>query len=261
MKNKHGYPQAVVRAIENDPYTRGDSEFSATSLIEPPRKQALREKFKKEVEEEVDVDDRIFILYGQLGHLLLERAGRGLGKSHVVEERFFGEIDGVKISAQIDSLDLEEDGTLVDYKFTTVYGFHKHDKRGKEIKPKSDWIKQMNIQLELLRQNGLDAKRLKIWGMLRDWRPAEWRKDPGIYPLKLGFHDIPMAPRERTRVYISKQISAHRLAKKELPLCSDEDRWATKYDAFNRCHSYCEVNKFCTQYKEKIRVTEQCKEG
>lgn len=245
MKNKFDYPEAVLKAIENDPYSRGDSEFSATSLLEPPRKAVLRERHKAEVEAEMDVDDRIFILYGQLGHSLLERAGRGIGPKHVVEERFFGEIDGTRISAQIDSLDLESDGTLVDYKFTTVYGFRRDEK------PKSDWTKQMNIQLELLRQNGLDAKKMKIWGMLRDWRPKEWRKEPGSYPNKLGFHDIPIAPRDRTVRFISRTIKAHLDARVTLPLCSDEDRWAKKHDAFARCHSYCEVKQFCSQYQER----------
>lgn len=245
MKNKHGYPEAVVLAVQNDPYDRGDSEYSATSLITPPRKLALYEKHKKEIEAEIDVDDRVFIIYGQIGHLLLERAGRGIGEKHIVEKRYFGEIDGIKISAAVDSLDLEEDGTLVDYKFTTVYGFKK------DQKPKADWIKQMNIQLELLRQNGLDVKRMRIWGMLRDWRPGEFRKEPMKYPLKLAFHEIPIAKREKTRSFISKMIRAHKEAKTDLPLCSEEDKWATEYDSFNRCHQYCECSKFCTQYIER----------
>lgn len=251
MTNKHGYPLAVVRAIENDPYSRGDSEFSATSIIEPPRKAALCEKHREEIDKETDVDDRIFILYGQLGHSLLERAGRGIGSKHLVEERFFGEIEGTKISAQIDSFELEEDGTLVDYKVTTVYGFKKVDRKKQVIKPKKDWIKQMNIQLELLRQNGLDAKKMKIWGLLRDWRPAEWRKESANYPNKVHCHDIPIAPRARTIAYIAAQIKAHRDAKKTLPLCSDEDRWASEYDSFNRCHNYCEAKNYCTQYQER----------
>lgn len=247
MKNKHGYPEAFCLAVKNDPYDRGDCEFSATSLITPPRKLALYEKHKKEIDAEIDVDDRVFIFYGQIGHLLLERAGRGIGESSIIEKRYFGEIDGTRISAQIDSLDLEENGTLVDYKFTTVYGFKK------EEKPKADWVKQMNIQLELLRQNGMDAKRMKIWGMLRDWRPAEFRKSPMVYPQKMAFHDIQIAPRERTVAFISNRIKAHRDAKNTLPLCTDGERWASKYDAFNRCHNYCEVKNFCSQYKEKLK--------
>lgn len=244
MKNRYGYPEAVVRAIENDPYSKGDCEFSATGLLEPPRKAVLKQRHKQEIEDAMDVDDRIFILYGQLGHSILERAGKGI-KSQIVEERYFGDINGTRISAQIDTLDIEEDGTLVDYKFTTVYGFKK------DTKPKDDWIRQMNIQLEMLRQNGLDAKRMRIWGMLRDWRPAELRKDPAIYPMKMSYHDIPMAPRERTVKFISERIALHKQALINLPLCSKEDRWANKYDAYNRCHNYCEAAPFCSQYQER----------
>lgn len=235
LTNKFGYPIAFVEAVRNDPYSRGDSEYSATSLITPPRILALQEKHRNDIV--VDVNDRVESLYGQVVHGILERAGRGLGRG-VVEQRFFGVVDGVRISAQIDSLDLEDDGTLVDYKFTTV----KYFKQG--LRPKAEWIKQMNIQLELMRQNGLDATRMRIWGELRDWRYSE-RRDPG-YPNKLAFYDIPIAPRERTVAFISRTIAAHKQAKVSLPQCSDEDRW---FGA--RCHEFCEVSKFCSQYQQR----------
>src|SRR5665213_939830 len=160
ITNKNEYPESVVLAISNDKYDKGDCEFSATGLITPPRIRVLREKHADEIE--VDVDDQLFMLYGKMGHTLLEYAN----KNQLVEKRFFGLIDGVRISAQIDSLSLEPDGTLIDWKFTSVYGF----KHGQPVK--DEWVVQMNIQLELLRQNGLDAQRMQIWGLLRDWRPA-----------------------------------------------------------------------------------------
>jgi len=63
-----------------------------------------------------------------------------------VETRFFAKVSGYKVSAQIDSLSLEPDGTLIDWKFTTVYGF-------KGVGPKDDWIYQLNIQNFLLSKN------------------------------------------------------------------------------------------------------------
>lgn len=234
--NKFGYPLAAVHAVLNDTYTRGDSEFSATTLISPPRIEALKEKHKNDIV--LDIDDRIFILYGKMGHQLLETYGRGIGKGRV-EQRFFGEIDGTRISAQIDSLDLEDDGTLTDYKFTTVFGFKQAQK------PKDDWIKQMNIQLELLRQNDLDAERMRIWGMLRDWRPAEKRKERG-YPEKMAFHSIPMAERSRTQDMIKRSIEKHRQAKERLPLCTEDENWSGR-----RCEGYCDVSDFCEQYQKR----------
>lgn len=234
--NKYNYPQEVFLAVTEDTYDKGDSEFSATGLIKPPRIVALEKKHDQEME--IDIDDRIFILYGHVGHTLLERAGKKL-QNRINEVRYFGTIDGVKISAQVDSLSLV-DGVLADWKFTTVYGF----KIGTE--PKDEWVRQMNIQLELLRQNDMDANKLQIWGLLRDWRPGESKREKG-YPTKLGWHDIEIYPREKTRAMISEMIKAHRKAEAVLPLCTKEENWSGR-----RCIDYCDVNKYCSQYKESI---------
>lgn len=229
--NNFDYPEAYVLAVTNDPYNKGDAEFSATGLIKPPRIVALSEKHKDELE--MDVDDRAFALWGQIGHVLLERAAP---KNKITEKRFFFQVDGVKLSAQVDSLCLI-DSDLEDYKFTAGYGFYV----GQE--PKLEWVQQLNIQLEAIRQNGLDAKNLRIWGLIRDWRPGEKKRIPG-YPNKLGFHNIPVMPRTECVNMIRLMIKNHRAARLELPLCSEEERWRGK-----RCPSYCEVAKFCTQYK------------
>jgi hypothetical protein len=230
--NKNKYNETIVRAIQNDTYSKGDSEFSCTGLIGPARIRVLTEKHKEEIV--TDIDDEIFKLYGQVGHSLLERAGDSL--KNVVEKRLFAEFDGVKISAQIDSLSLVN-GILTDWKFTSVYGFM----RG--VAPKMEWVYQLNIQLELLRLNGLDADELQIVGILRDWRPGEAFKRPD-YPSKIATHQIPVYPREMIQDYIRSRIKAHRDAEKELPLCTEAEHWEKK-----RCRNYCAVSQFCTQFK------------
>lgn len=243
LTNKFNYPETILKAVTNDPYSKGDSEFSATGLIEPPRKRVLTERHKDEIVE--DVDDCIWRLFGQLGHNLLERAGTKL--SNLVEKRFFGVVDGTRISAQIDSLSLEADGTLVDWKFTTVYGF----KSG--TSPKREWVAQMNIQKYLIPPE-FKINQMRIWGVLRDWRPAEAKKDKTNYPQKLGFHDIPMYTKEAIERFIKTRIRAHRAADKELPLCSSDDNWR-----WNRCSSYCNVAPFCQQYKDYLKQKRETK--
>lgn len=238
LTNKYGYPDEVVAAIRNDTYSKGDSEYSITGLIRPPRISALERLHEKDME--VDVDDEVFKLYGHLGHAVIERAAKSLS-NRIVETRYFGTIHNTRISAQVDSLSLDDDGILKDWKFTTVYGF----KIGEE--PKPEWVLQMNGQLELLRQNGLDAKRMQIWGMLRDWRPGESKREQG-YPRKLGYHDIELWPRDKTQTTIRNLIIAHRLAEKELPICSKGDNWS-----WRRCDGYCSVNKFCSQYQNHLK--------
>ena len=37
LTNEYGAPDAFVKAIEGDPYTKGDADFSATELLKPPQ--------------------------------------------------------------------------------------------------------------------------------------------------------------------------------------------------------------------------------
>lgn len=230
LSNRYNYPSAIVRAIENDTYSRGDSEFSATGLIAPARIRVLTEFHKDDIE--IDVDDQIFILQGHAMHAVLERAGQCLG--HNVEKRYFADFDGTVVSSQIDSL---ENDILTDWKNTSVFGFTKNKA------PKYEYVAQMNIQLEILRRNGLDVKKLQIGAILRDWRPGEAAKDR-TYPKKVHIQEIPIKPREATVEYINSRIKAHRDAETNLPQCTSEEHWA-----WRRCAGYCNVAKFCNQYK------------
>jgi hypothetical protein len=37
LTNKHGLPEAIVRAVMNDPYDRGNCDFTVTQLLQPPQ--------------------------------------------------------------------------------------------------------------------------------------------------------------------------------------------------------------------------------
>src|SRR5438067_8046262 len=158
LTNRNNYPDALMRAIARDPYSKGDSQFSITGLIAPARKRVLEKKHWDELEE--DVEECVYRLLGQSAHVILERANI----EDLAEKRFFIEVDGIKISGQVDALSLTS-GILTDWKVTTVYKF-KTDEAAPE------WIAQLNMQLEISRQNGLDADRLQIVGILRDWSRA-----------------------------------------------------------------------------------------
>ena len=70
ITNNAGYPEALVKAVENDSYSRGEGvDRSVTGLLAPPRQAALKEIHGHEIVE--DVSDRTYALYGQLVHLLL----------------------------------------------------------------------------------------------------------------------------------------------------------------------------------------------
>lgn len=236
LTNNKNYPDAILKAISNDPYNKGECDFSVTELLKPPRQRALQIQHKDEIEE--DVESRLYALYGQITHLILERAN----VKDLAEERLFGKIGEYTVSGQIDSLTIEE-GTLLDFKFTTAWGFMKNRP------PKPEYVAQLNMQLELLRQNGLDASKLEIIGLLRDHQKSKAKTDKNYPQEPIARQVIEIWPREQTVLFMQERIEAHKNAEKELPKCNAEMTWGGR-----RCQDYCSAVKFCTQY-QKAKTT------
>lgn len=280
ITNKSNLPEALIKAMQNDPYNSGDSDFTATGLLKPPRIVQLEKRHGHEIEE--DAEDGLYRLYGQVAHGILERANM----ADLAEKRFFSvfTVGGrdYKISAQMDTLSVA-DGILRDFKFTTSWGF-KSDKP-----PKPEFVAQLNIQLELMRRNGLDAKELQIIGLLRDWQIRDAKADPSYPQSQVAIMPIPMWSREQTTSFIEMRVAAHVDAASGLPECTPDERWAKpdqwavvkrgQKRAINggvqlsqelaesicaknagtvvtyrpgestRCASYCRVKDFCAQYK------------
>ncbi len=276
ITNVSNLPDAIVKAVTKDDYNRGDSDYTATELISPPRQLALKKKHKHEITE--DVSDLLWRLYGKISHKILEDHN----EIDLAETRFYDVIDGKKISAQIDTLSLE-DGILSDYKFTTSWGFME------DKEPKDDWTAQLNIQHYLMKKNGYKINKLRIIGLLRDFRKSEAKKNPKYPQSPIVIQEIEMWTDEKTLEYIRDRIKQHEIAKAVLPRCSGSDRWAksTCYAVIKeggvrainggvkntleeaqalssqtpgtvvetrpgknvRCEDYCSVSEFCAQFK------------
>jgi hypothetical protein len=73
LSNRLNLPEPLVRAIANDSYNSGTSDFTATGLIKPSQMIALEKKHANEITE--DASDLIYSLQGQSIHTILERAG------------------------------------------------------------------------------------------------------------------------------------------------------------------------------------------
>lgn len=275
LTNKYALPDGLVRAIQNDPYDKGSSDFSCTGLLKPPRQAELMRRHAHEITE--DASDRIWSLLGQATHVICERGN----KSDLVEKRFFAKFDEYTVSAQIDSLDLQS-GVLSDYKVTTQYKAKLGDG------PDPDFTAQLNIQAEILRMNGHTVNELRVVAILRDWSKNKARQDPNLPDRSVVVLPIPMWSREQTQSFIKLRIALHVSAETELPECSSEDRWA-KPDVYAvvkgkrainggvqyslkaaedmcaknpgtrvefrkgesvRCENYCPVSAYCLQYKQ-----------
>mgnify|MGYP003640761910 CR=1 FL=1 len=106
LTNQYGAPDVFIKAIEADPYDKGEADFSVTGLLQPPQITRLW----KENEDLLtsDVRDEVWKLLGSGVHAVLEGHGDG-----TVEQRLFSEHEGVRISGAVD---LVKDGHVTDYK-------------------------------------------------------------------------------------------------------------------------------------------------
>ena len=288
--NKHNIPIEIIRAVENDSYSKGDSVKSITGLLQPPQISILNEEHSDKITQ--DISERIWILLGQSVHSILERANEN-ELDTLTEERMYATVYGWRISGQTDSISLE-DNTLKDYKVTSAWTVMN---ALKDEKP--EWAQQLNCYGWLAKQAGKTIDQLNIIAISRDWSKFQYERSGGDYPpAPVTVINIPMWTDEEQQNFIEERVSLHQDAEAEflisgtLPPCSDEERWkkedtyrvvkagrksalrvldsqkkADKYMSGHkneknlsvelalgksvRCESYCPVADFCKQYQEE----------
>lgn len=275
LTNLFNLPDPIYQAVKNDPYHAGNSDYSITGLLKPPRIAQLQRVHDDDIVE--DCSDRIFSLIGQAVHGILERAERvGLA-----EHRYYATVAGKRISGGTDRIVLL-DKLLQDYKVTTLWKLKKEDY--------SEWEAQQNAYRYLLHVNGIEIETLEIVALLRDWSKRKARIEADYPVSQCMVVGLSVWPHEKTVKFLEDRIALHEAAKVTLPLCSREDRWmdddkwalvrkgntrATKVvgsfeDAKKiadedweleivprpaerkRCLDYCQVRNFCQQFKDGL---------
>ena len=271
ITNRHNLPAAIIAAIQADPYT-GGGDISCTKLIDAPQIRVLGSKHHHEIT--VDASERVFSLMGQAVHTVLERAGLK-EDGVIVEQRLFAEVNGWQVSGQVDRMHIA-DGTLSDFKMTTVYKQHGSD----------SWTRQLNVLRWLAHQNGYDTiNTLEVVAIFRDFRKTEAQRNPDYPQAAIQTISVPVWSLEDTEEYITERVYMHQAASRgeEVP-CTDEDRWfsgnsyalmkhgakrATKVSSirsdfdladpaeytvetrsgeYKRCQHYCDVRAHCQQW-------------
>ena len=285
--NKYNIPNEIIRSLENDSYSDGGADFSATGLLQPPRIRMLKKIHEPKIT--TDVSDRIWILLGQSVHNILERANEN-SKENLTEQRMFVDIDRYKISGQADTIAIE-DKILKDYKVTSVWSVISALKDGKP-----EWEQQLNIYAYLYKQTfKQDISALNIIAIMRDWNKSGMLRNKDYPKCSVAVIPIPLWNEEEQLEFIRERIDKHTDAEViwdalgELPKCTPEERWAKpdKYAVMKkgrksalrllpteeqakeyigdqdlsiefrkgvstRCEGYCEVSQFCNQYRESI---------
>ena len=219
ITNKFNVPETLVALASRDYYTKGQSDYSVTEIISPPRIQRLRRKHFEEIEQ--DVSDMLWMLLGTALHVVAERS-EVLG--HTNEERLSAGVNGIILSGAIDLQKDEADGiTITDYKFTSAWAL---------MNDKPEWEQQQNIYKYLVeRVKKKPVKGLKICALIRDWSRRDAQNKPDYPQAPIQMVDIPMWTFDRTEAFIKERVELHRDSKvsadwgEELPLCTEEERW------------------------------------
>ena len=214
ITNHAHLPDSIVQAVINDPYPHGKiGDISVTRLIGPPQIRILERRHQDEIEE--DAADRIWSLVGQIGHGILERAETVA----ITEERLFTKVEGWRVSGQFDRLVLLPDGTLQDYKFTSVWACMDG------VKP--EWEAQLNLLRYLVEVNGYPPiRRLQIVAILRDWSKGKARAG-GDYPrVQVTVLDVSVWSMAEAGRYITERVRLHQAAEAgHIPPCTADERW------------------------------------
>jgi hypothetical protein len=242
LLNKFNLPEVLVNAIKNDPYDPGQCDISTTRLISPPQIVALAQRYMEEIEE--DVSEGIWRVVGQSIHTLFERVAN---KNLISEKRYFAEVEGWKVSGQVDIIDGKK---LIDLKVTSVWTYI----YGSRI---PEWTAQNNVNRWLAHKNGVEIDHLENYLILRDWVKS---KSGGNYP-PIQFVTVPLElwPLEKAEGYVLERVRLHQAAQKATDEqlagdfgCTDEERWWNqKQKRYIRCSEYCSVSIKCKQFKEK----------
>ncbi len=214
-------PDIIVRATQQDTYSRGASIKSVTQLINPPQIDILRRKNYHRMEE--DVSDKLWMLMGKSIHSLLEAAATD---DYLVEERLFANILNWNVSGAIDVQQLEEGYALIDYKFTSAYSVMS-DPEGKP-----DWVCQQNFYGWLMYvTKNIRVEKIQICAIVRDWRRSAAEKDKKYPKSPIFMIDLPLWSLEQQEAYVNGRIKLHQDSELShamdelLPECSAEERW------------------------------------
>ena len=221
-----GLPEAVVNAVKNDQYDRGQplegtvGIYTPSSMSTPPQVAELYRQYDDEIEEEAVT--RVWSLLGSSVHNILELGAEHAGDEYA-EERMFAKLDvpayGIyTISGMIDNrAPLEQ--AINDYKVTSVWTIINGGR--------DEWIDQLNIYAWLIRQNGGEVERLRIYALLRDWSWREALKSDRYPSTPIIEWPIIRKNDDMIEAHMRARIAVHEDARSgRIEPCSEEDRWA-----------------------------------
>lgn len=284
LTNKYGLPKSIEDTISRQIYNNEDTTaFSVTQIIDSPKIVQLRKRHFNEITE--DISERIWALLGSATHAILEKS---TAEGRSVEQYFKVSMNDLTLSGVSDLL---EDGTLSDFKVTSVWSIILEGGEGKK-----EWKNQLNCYAYLWRtEKKVDIKKLQVIAILRDWVKSKALQDPDYPRIPLIVINVPLWTEAEQKEYIANRLLLHKtyinFTDDLIPACSEEERWhkpdtyavmkpegkkavrvlnslkeaedhitalglknlsiAKRDGGDKRCEEYCSLTPFCNFFKEK----------
>jgi hypothetical protein len=233
----------LMKALQDDPYEKGDCDFSTTQLLKPPQMTALAAKHKPRP---LPTYAKWRSFVGTALHDTLEKVGKKHFPSAIIEERLFWnfEIEGKTYTLGGKS-DVIFPGHLIDdYKVLLTAGCP--DK----VKPDHYWQNQFNAYLA--RKNGISLTHWRSTYILDDWRHTSYKKGGPQEPRREFTGEL-MKNEEIEPILLAKLTDHVKASQGQARPCTDEERWKQEdvwrigKNGFKRarkkCYSLAEVDE------------------
>jgi hypothetical protein len=212
--------------IHRNNYNSGDTDYSITTLLNPPRIVHLNKRHLHKVDMYVKEQLGSYIGTGfhEYGEKCLNEI-REPSYFYEQEERLFMVILGRKISGCYDICRIEDiHRDLYDWKTTSVWKAMFSDK--------ADWTAQQNMYRYMywLRKKH-ELRSLRIIAIFLDWSMREKMKYGRKYPNEKAIeYSLPIWDLQETYNYMEQRvqmmIDSENTPDDDLPLCSYEDMWS-----------------------------------
>lgn len=244
-------------------YDSGDTDYSVTTLLDPPRVVHLNKRHKHKCQ--LYVEDLMHSFSGTAMHNYTEQMLLGFdpeGKIYKTEERLPIIIKKRKVSGAYDIVMNMED--LYDMKNTSVWKAIFGDR--------IDWTAQQNMYRYLFFQkHRIELKSLSIIAWFKDWSRRELYRGGKDYPKEpIQWYKLPIWTFDKTIKYMTERVelmAAHEDTKDDdLPECTYKEMWsspdqvAIKTKRLKRALRVCDSKKAADKWLNDYMQNSRCKD-
>jgi hypothetical protein len=213
ITNKLNLPAGFVKAVSAEKHNRPGT-LSATTLIRGMKEIILTDRHWDELAD--DVSDRIWAIFGQAVHSLMESEG----ETDFTEQLMSFPVGGITVTGRIDNYDMKS-GIICDYKTASVVKVKFGDF--------NDWYLQGMIYAWLLAKNQFPVNRCRFIALLKDHSKTDAKRDYQYPKEPVYVYEFPVTAQGlfKTGVFIKNRIEEYKrrlnLADDAIPPCSPED--------------------------------------